>query len=98
MKTNDVALASEAVALATDLLKAASKIETREQRKHRKQLARMLADEQSRQFTLELADEVIRIHDPERAAARLRELVAAGLPRIVQIARVPSVCCQTRSA
>lgn len=80
MKQNDAALAAEAVELATELLKAASKIETREQRKHRKQLARMLADERSRQFTLELADEVIRIRDPERAAARLRELVAAGLP------------------
>jgi RHH-type proline utilization regulon transcriptional repressor/proline dehydrogenase/delta 1-pyrroline-5-carboxylate dehydrogenase len=76
----DPVLVEEAVALAAELLEAAQKTETRAQRRHRKRLARMLADDDSRRFTLELADEVLRIHDPRRAAARLGELVHAGLP------------------
>ncbi len=76
----DAALVDEAVALAASLLEAAAKRETRAQRRHRRRLARMLDDEESRRFTLELADEVLRIHDPRRAAARLREVVADGLP------------------
>ena len=80
MSTRDEVLAAEAVELAAELLRAASKIETRGQRRHRRRLARMLGDDRSRLFTLELADEVLRIDDPERAAARFRELVGAGLP------------------
>ncbi|HUR78563.1 MAG TPA: bifunctional proline dehydrogenase/L-glutamate gamma-semialdehyde dehydrogenase [Acidimicrobiales bacterium] len=78
--TSDAALADEAVALAASLLEAATAHETRAQRRRRRRLARMLADDESRRFTLALADEVLRIHDPHRAAARLREVVGDGLP------------------
>jgi RHH-type proline utilization regulon transcriptional repressor/proline dehydrogenase/delta 1-pyrroline-5-carboxylate dehydrogenase len=76
----DTVLVEEAVALAASLLNAAQKHETRAQRRHRKRLARMLADAESRRFTLELADEVLRIHDARRAAARLREVLDGGMP------------------
>ncbi|MEY2419300.1 MAG: RHH-type transcriptional regulator, proline utilization regulon repressor / proline dehydrogenase [Actinomycetota bacterium] len=76
----DPVLVEAAVALAARLLEAAQETETRAQRRHRKRLARMLADDDSRRFTLELADEVLRIHDPRRAAARLREVVHEGMP------------------
>jgi RHH-type transcriptional regulator, proline utilization regulon repressor / proline dehydrogenase / delta 1-pyrroline-5-carboxylate dehydrogenase len=76
----DAALVDEAVALAASLLEAAAKRETRGERRRRRRLARMLDDDASRRFTLELADEVLRIHDPRRAAERLREVVADGLP------------------
>nr|MBA2610251.1 bifunctional proline dehydrogenase/L-glutamate gamma-semialdehyde dehydrogenase [Actinomycetota bacterium] len=80
MSTSDAALAAEAVELAAELLQAASRIETRSQRHHRRRLAKMLGDDRSRLFTLELADEVLRIDNAARAAARFRELVGAGLP------------------
>ncbi|HVT76225.1 MAG TPA: bifunctional proline dehydrogenase/L-glutamate gamma-semialdehyde dehydrogenase, partial [Acidimicrobiales bacterium] len=76
----DPVLVEEAVALAATLLEAAQRNESRAQRRHRKRMARMLADEESRRFTLELADEVLRIHDPKRAAQRLREVLADGVP------------------
>ena len=76
----DTVLVEEAVSLAAELLTAAQRNESRAQRRHRKRMARMLGDEASRSFTLELADEVLRIHDPRRAAARLREVVDAGMP------------------
>ena len=44
----------------------------------------MLEDERSRTFLLQLTDEVLRIHDPARAARRLHDLAASGpLPRFV---------------
>jgi RHH-type proline utilization regulon transcriptional repressor/proline dehydrogenase/delta 1-pyrroline-5-carboxylate dehydrogenase len=78
--TPDATLVDEAVALAASLLESAAAQETRAERRHRRRLARMLADDESRRFTLALADEVLRIHDDRRAAARLREVVAEGLP------------------
>ncbi len=78
--THDAVVVEEAVALAASLLQAAAKRESRAQRRNRRRLARMLGDEASRRFTLGLADEVLRIHDPARAAGRLREVVDAGLP------------------
>src|SRR3954453_21572243 len=76
----DTVLVEEAVVLAATLLEAAQKNESRSERRHRMRLARMLADEESRRFTLELADEVLRIHDTRRAAVRLREMVHDGAP------------------
>ncbi len=78
--TDDAVLIEEAVALAAELLEAASHFETRKQRRHRRRLAGMLADEGSRRFSLDLADEVLRIRAPRRAARRFRGLVADGLP------------------
>ena len=45
MNDSDERLAQEAIDLAADLLRRASTIESRPQRKHRKRMARMLADE-----------------------------------------------------
>ncbi|MEY2468821.1 MAG: RHH-type transcriptional regulator, proline utilization regulon repressor / proline dehydrogenase [Actinomycetota bacterium] len=81
--THDAALVDEAVALAAELLEAASALETRQERRHRRRLARMLADPASRRFSLDLADEVLRIHAPSRAAQRLRALVDDGVPRFL---------------
>src|SRR5688572_23837029 len=77
---HEAALVDEAVTLAASLLDAAARHETRDERRRRRRLARMLADDASRRFTLALADEVLRIHDMRRAAERLREVVDDGLP------------------
>ena len=61
-----------AVALARDLLAAARP--TRAERRRAARLGRLVADPTARRFTLALTDELLRIPDPGRAAAHLRQL------------------------
>jgi len=53
---------------------------TREESARSRRLARLLADEDGRDLLLDLTDQVMRIHDPERSARRLHELTDAGVP------------------
>lgn len=52
--------------------------------KQQQRLGRLVADESGKRLSMALADQVLRIRDPERAAARFRALVREhGVPRFV---------------
>jgi RHH-type proline utilization regulon transcriptional repressor/proline dehydrogenase/delta 1-pyrroline-5-carboxylate dehydrogenase len=61
--------------LAEELLRAARRSETAGERRRRARLGRLLDDPASRRFVRDLTDQVARIRDPRRAAARFRDLV-----------------------
>ena len=69
-------LPERAVELAAFLLKAAEIHATRRSRTRAKLLAGMMADPEGKRFTIRLADEVLRIASPTRAARRLTDLLA----------------------
>jgi RHH-type proline utilization regulon transcriptional repressor/proline dehydrogenase/delta 1-pyrroline-5-carboxylate dehydrogenase len=71
----------EAVRLAADVLAASQSRETAADRAYESQMARLLADPAGKRFTIAMADEVLRIRRPARAARRLEDLLAAhGTP------------------
>lgn len=75
-------LPERAVELAAFLLQAAEIHATRRSRTQAKLLAGMMADPVGKRFTIRLADEVLRISSPTRAARRLTDLLdALGAPR-----------------
>ncbi|WP_313674380.1 bifunctional proline dehydrogenase/L-glutamate gamma-semialdehyde dehydrogenase [Mycolicibacterium sp.] len=53
---------------------------TRRETRAAHRLGRLIADDDGRELLLDLTDQVLRIRDPRRAARRLRDLVAAGVP------------------
>ena len=63
---------SDAVALARDLTSSARP--TPAERRRMGRLGRLVSDPRARRFTLALTDELLRISDPSRAGAHLREL------------------------
>ncbi len=68
--------------LAAELLIRAREHDSRDERRRRRRVSRLLDDAASKAFVLELTDEIVRIRDPARAARRLDDLVAArGVPR-----------------
>jgi RHH-type proline utilization regulon transcriptional repressor/proline dehydrogenase/delta 1-pyrroline-5-carboxylate dehydrogenase len=69
-----------AVALAEELLERSQGDTTRSERRRARRLGRLLADPGGRELLFALTDEVVRIARPARSVARLRALVAAGLP------------------
>ena len=72
---------SEVIELASDLLQASRSFETSDERTRSAMMARMMVDPSGKQFTMALADQVLRIPDPKRAAARLSSLISQfGLP------------------
>ena len=72
----DAVLSAQAEACAAELLARASELETRADRRRRRQVARVMDDPRSRAFLLALTDQVLRIHSPRRAGRRLHDLVS----------------------
>lgn len=84
MTAADHSLLTEAEATAAAIASAAAGYETRRDRRRRRRITPVLEDDDSRTFLLELTDEVLRIHDPARAARRLHDLaVGRPAPRFV---------------
>ena len=77
---SDDILIEEATARALALLQRSEELATRADRGRSKRLSAILASDDSRDLVLDLTDQVLRIRQPKRAAQRLRELVAAGVP------------------
>jgi RHH-type proline utilization regulon transcriptional repressor/proline dehydrogenase/delta 1-pyrroline-5-carboxylate dehydrogenase len=76
------ALMAKAEQLAADLLVRAHEYDSRDERRRRRRVSRLLDDPASKTFVIELTDEIVRIRDPARAARRLNDLVATrGVPR-----------------
>lgn len=79
---HDDRLADEATRLAAHLLTRANVLRTRAERARQRQVEAMVADPASRDFMIELTDEVLRIEDPQAAARRFARLLAErGTPR-----------------
>jgi RHH-type proline utilization regulon transcriptional repressor/proline dehydrogenase/delta 1-pyrroline-5-carboxylate dehydrogenase len=79
-----------AEALAVELLNTADANRGRAERARAARVNRLLATEAGRNLILALTDEVLRIRDPRRAAAVLREITAAepGLPGLGSLDRL----------
>jgi RHH-type proline utilization regulon transcriptional repressor/proline dehydrogenase/delta 1-pyrroline-5-carboxylate dehydrogenase len=78
----DVVAADDAIALARRLVDAAAQYERRTspgERRRRRRLAGLVRNSSTKEFTLALCDEVVRIGDPAQAARRFAELTG-GLP------------------
>ena len=79
--TESIPTPSEVIELASDILTASRSFETSDERTRSAMMARMMADPNGKQFTMALADQVLRIPDSKRAAARLSSLINQyGLP------------------
>jgi RHH-type proline utilization regulon transcriptional repressor/proline dehydrogenase/delta 1-pyrroline-5-carboxylate dehydrogenase len=79
---NDVRdLALEAIELAADILKGSRERESWQQKNQSAMMARMMKDEPGKKFTIAMADQVLRIKQPARAAERLEDLIGQyGMP------------------
>ena len=76
----------EVIQLAGDLLKSSRSFETAAERSRSAMMARMMGDPNGKQFTMALADQVLRIPDPKRASSRLRSLIGQfGLPKYLPL-------------
>jgi RHH-type transcriptional regulator, proline utilization regulon repressor / proline dehydrogenase / delta 1-pyrroline-5-carboxylate dehydrogenase len=78
--TTDDELLARAEAIAGQLATSARNLETRAERRRRRQIAEVVADPASQTFLTDLTDQVIRIRHPRRAALRLRGLVRESGP------------------
>ena len=79
--SDTIPTANEVIELASDLLTASRSFETSDEQTRSAMMARMMADPSGKQFTMAMADQVLRIPDPKRAAARLNSLIHRyGLP------------------
>ena len=77
---SDDMLMVKAEARALALLEASMGDTSRKEAASSKRLARLLADDAGRDLLLDLTDQVLRIRDPKRAARRLHDLTADGVP------------------
>ena len=71
---------AKAEQLAADLLVRARDYDSRDERRRRRRVSRLLDDAASKTFVLELTDEIVRIRDPARAARRLNDLSPPQYP------------------
>lgn len=70
-----------AVSLAAELLQASRQHETPAEKRRTAQMARMMRDEPGKKFTIVMTDQVLKIADPQQAAARLDSIIRRyGLP------------------
>jgi RHH-type proline utilization regulon transcriptional repressor/proline dehydrogenase/delta 1-pyrroline-5-carboxylate dehydrogenase len=76
----DDVLIAKAQARALALLEASLADTSRAEAASAKRLARLLSDDAGRDLLLDLTDQVLRIRDPKRAARRLHDLTAGGVP------------------
>jgi RHH-type transcriptional regulator, proline utilization regulon repressor / proline dehydrogenase / delta 1-pyrroline-5-carboxylate dehydrogenase len=75
-------LPQQAVKLAAEILRASREKETREERNRSAMMARMMADPAGKKFTIAMADQVLRMKRPERAAKRMVGLIEQyGVPQ-----------------
>ena len=75
-------LPEKAVALAAEILNGSRKRESTIDRSRSAQMARMMEDQAGKRFTIAMADQVLRMHRPARAAARLNHLLDEyGVPK-----------------
>ncbi len=75
-------LAQRAVELAAEILNSSREKETSEERSRSAMMARMMRDETGKKFTIAMADQVLRIEKPTRAASRMESLIHEyGLPK-----------------
>lgn len=75
-------LPQQAVLLAAEILKASREKETSQERSRSAMMARMMADPAGKKFTIAMADQVLRMKDPQRAAKRMASLVEQyGVPK-----------------
>ena len=75
-------LPNEAVKLAAEILNASRENESSVERSRSAMMARMMQDIPGKKFTIAMADQVLRIERPERAARRMDTLVEEyGLPK-----------------
>ncbi len=78
---SDDALVAAAERNAAELMRAGARGETRAERRRRSRIGALVADGASRQFLIDLTDQVLRIGPRRRAARRLHDLVAErGVP------------------
>lgn len=76
----DVAL--EAIELAAEILSGSRERESWQQKNQSAMMARMMRDEPGKKFTIAMADQVLRIKQPARAADRLDDLIGQyGMPK-----------------
>lgn len=74
-------LPEAAVKLAAEILSASRENETPEERKRSAMMARMMGDAKGKKFTIVMADQVLRMKAPERAARRMDSLIdELGVP------------------
>ncbi len=75
-------LPAAAVDLAAEILKASRANETSEERNRSAMMARMMNDANGKKFTIAMADQVLRMKRPERAARRMDSLIDEfGVPQ-----------------
>lgn len=75
-------LSHDAVELAAEILNSSRERETRGERSRSAMMARMMRDTSGKKFTIAIADQVLRISRPSRAAARLNSLLEEyGVPK-----------------
>ena len=81
--TSDIAdLPEKAVELAAEILRASRQNESPLERQRSGLMARMMQDEPGKKFTIAMADQVLRMRRPSRAAMRMNSLVEEyGLPK-----------------
>ncbi|HLI01971.1 MAG TPA: bifunctional proline dehydrogenase/L-glutamate gamma-semialdehyde dehydrogenase [Acidimicrobiales bacterium] len=84
-ESGDAGLTPRAVQLASQLLERSRVERTRAQQRQQRRIARLLADPDGLRWVLSLTDEVLRIRDPERAAAHFASLASSvgGAPRFI---------------
>ena len=77
-----VSLSDPSVELAAQILTASRKRESRKERSQSSLMARMMEDRAGKKFTIAMADQVLRIKLPARAADRMDSLISEyGLPK-----------------
>lgn len=75
-------ISNRAVQLAAEILAASRENETSEERSRSAMMARMMRDEPGKKFTIAMADQVLRMKGPARAADRMDSLVDEyGVPK-----------------
>ncbi len=75
-------LPEQAVQLAAEILRASRARETSEERSRSAMMARMMQDEAGKKFTIAMADQVLRMKRPARAAKRMASLIQEyGVPK-----------------
>lgn len=81
-KTELAELPEKAVALAAEILRESREKESRLERSRSAMMARMMEDEPGKKFTIAMADQVLRMKRPARAARRMDSLVEEyGIPK-----------------
>ncbi len=77
-----VGLSEEAVQLAAEILNASRQNETSDERSRSGLMARMMGDPNGKKFTIAMADQVLRMKRPQRAARRMDSLIEEfGVPK-----------------